>query len=203
VEDVAEEEKEEVKAPKYPVEITTGAFMKGKKENICEDAYFIQERSFGVADGVSGWNDYGFSSSAFSTNLMKFCKEEIETYLEKGVQAEESKKMMKQLHTVRSQLSMENFGMDDEEESESDISEEEAPVLVENNPQVKDNMQFDIHPTYILDKAFSRVKNVGSATAMMGILNKNKISFCNLGDSGFAFIRIRNGEAFTFARSNE
>ena len=31
-----------------------------------EDAYFISERGFGVADGVSGWNDYGFSSSAFS-----------------------------------------------------------------------------------------------------------------------------------------
>ena len=24
-----------------------------------EDAYFISERGFGVADGVSGWNDYG------------------------------------------------------------------------------------------------------------------------------------------------
>lgn len=34
--------------------------------DVCEDAFFITERGFGVADGVSGWNDYGFSSSAFS-----------------------------------------------------------------------------------------------------------------------------------------
>jgi len=39
----------------------------------CEDAYFITERGFGVADGVSGWNDYGFSSHAFSWQLMEFC----------------------------------------------------------------------------------------------------------------------------------
>jgi len=39
----------------------------------CEDAYFISERGFGVADGVSGWKDYGFSSFAFSWQLMEFC----------------------------------------------------------------------------------------------------------------------------------
>jgi hypothetical protein len=32
----------------------------------CEDAYFITENAFGVSDGVSGWNDYGFSSDEFS-----------------------------------------------------------------------------------------------------------------------------------------
>jgi len=37
-----------------------------------------------VADGVSGWNDYGFSSSAFSTQLMAFSQEEIDKCLEEG-----------------------------------------------------------------------------------------------------------------------
>ena len=54
-------------AKKPEVELFSAAFMKGKKQDCCEDAYFICNRGFGVSDGVSGWNDYGFSSSAFST----------------------------------------------------------------------------------------------------------------------------------------
>ena len=50
-------------------------------QNQCEDAYFITERGFGVADGVSGWNDYGFSSEAFSNSLMDNCLKEIENYM--------------------------------------------------------------------------------------------------------------------------
>jgi hypothetical protein len=34
----------------------------GKKDGICEDAYFINERAVGVADGVSGWSEYGLNS---------------------------------------------------------------------------------------------------------------------------------------------
>lgn len=40
--------------------------MLGKVLDSCEDNCFITERGFGVADGVSGWQDYGFSSRAFS-----------------------------------------------------------------------------------------------------------------------------------------
>jgi hypothetical protein len=39
-----------------------GAHCQGKAVHQCEDAYFISDRAFGVSDGVSGWNDYGFSS---------------------------------------------------------------------------------------------------------------------------------------------
>ena len=35
------------------------------------------DRGFGVADGVSGWIDFGFSSEAFSHELMDNCKKEI------------------------------------------------------------------------------------------------------------------------------
>jgi hypothetical protein len=49
------------------IKIVTGCFQLGKTPVSCEDAFFIHERGFGVADGVSGWNDYGFSSSMFST----------------------------------------------------------------------------------------------------------------------------------------
>lgn len=54
------------------IRLITGASCVGKVPNSCEDAYFITERGFGVADGVSGWNDYGFSSSAFSSQLMQY-----------------------------------------------------------------------------------------------------------------------------------
>ena len=33
-----------------------------------------------MADGVSGWNDFGFSSQAFSNSLMEFCKKEIDEF---------------------------------------------------------------------------------------------------------------------------
>ena len=57
--------------------LVSGACCIGKKQNFpddqvesgkkCEDAFFIlQDRAFGLSDGVSGWNDYGFSSSRFS-----------------------------------------------------------------------------------------------------------------------------------------
>jgi len=49
------------------MKIVTGAYQVGKNPDSCEDAFFISDRGFGVADGVSGWNDYGFSSSAFSS----------------------------------------------------------------------------------------------------------------------------------------
>ena len=48
------------------IRIVTGACKVGKVPHQCEDAFFISDRGFGVADGVSGWNDYGFSSSMFS-----------------------------------------------------------------------------------------------------------------------------------------
>mgnify|MGYP000952165806 CR=1 FL=1 len=50
------------------------------QRSVSEDAFFISERGFGIADGVSGWNDYGFSSSAFSTEMMKNCKSELEEF---------------------------------------------------------------------------------------------------------------------------
>ncbi len=45
-----------------PFILIHGAHRVGKAVDKCEDAYFISDRAFGVSDGVSGWNDYGFSS---------------------------------------------------------------------------------------------------------------------------------------------
>lgn len=51
---------------------------KSKKHPKCEDAFFISESGFGVSDGVSGWNSYGFSSDEFSKQLMNFAKVNLE-----------------------------------------------------------------------------------------------------------------------------
>ena len=59
--------------------IVSSAFTIGKSKTN-EDAFFVMDRGFGVADGVSGWIDFGFSSEAFSHELMDNCKKEIEKF---------------------------------------------------------------------------------------------------------------------------
>jgi len=46
-----------------------------------EDAYFVGQRVLGVADGVSGWYQYGIDSAAFSNQLMKFCEKSFNSQL--------------------------------------------------------------------------------------------------------------------------
>lgn len=61
-----------------------------------------------------------------------------------------------------------------------------------------DSKRFDtvIYPTFVLEKAFNKVNAVGSATAMVAILNKNELSIANIGDSGFMVIRFKAGEPY-------
>jgi serine/threonine protein phosphatase PrpC len=56
--------------------------------------------------------------------------------------------------------------------------------------------EMQLFPTYILSKSFKRVNAVGSATAIVAILNKKELSIANIGDSGFILIRFKNGEPF-------
>lgn len=60
--------------------IISRGFSIGKTTESNEDAFFVSDRSFGIADGVSGWVDFGFSSRAFSNQLMDSCKTEIENF---------------------------------------------------------------------------------------------------------------------------
>ena len=62
-----------------------------------------------MADGVSGWNDYGFSSSMFSNQLMENCKTELEEFLSQSQQNNESKQILKKMRKKGSFLSMENL----------------------------------------------------------------------------------------------
>ncbi len=49
-----------------------------------EDAHFCCARALGVADGVSGWCQYGIDPAAFSQQLMSHCEERIEEAIGKG-----------------------------------------------------------------------------------------------------------------------
>ena len=48
------------------LKLVSEGFSIGKSATANEDAFFVSTRSFGIADGVSGWNDFGFSSAAYS-----------------------------------------------------------------------------------------------------------------------------------------
>lgn len=41
-----------------------------------EDAYFVADSIFGIADGVGEWAAFGWSANAFSRDLMEKCKRE-------------------------------------------------------------------------------------------------------------------------------
>jgi serine/threonine protein phosphatase PrpC len=92
--------------------LVSGGYQIGKineRHPKCEDAYFITENAFGVSDGVSGWNDYGFSSDEFSKQLMQNAKLIIEKKLkqEKKTTFEKVKIIF---NKTRSVLSLKNFG---------------------------------------------------------------------------------------------
>jgi serine/threonine protein phosphatase PrpC len=146
----------------------TGAYQIGKHPDSCEDAYFISDRGFGVADGVSGWNDYGFSSSLFSNQLMSFSNEEIKNYIEEAKNNQKSKKSFSKLKKSSSYLSMENLDLNEEEEISEEDKVEELPE--ESTLPIKSE-QVSIDPTFILNKAFQRVTAVGSSTALVAIRN--------------------------------
>eukprot|EP00347_Sterkiella_histriomuscorum_P004556 403360013 len=184
----------------------TGAFKLGKVPDQCEDAYFVTERGFGVSDGVSGWNDYGFSSSAFANQLMDYCKSEIEGFLDSQKDSQQSVQIMKKMRRSGSYLSMEN--LDVEVDSDQSLEDETDDKTQTNNANDLSSLKFEseniiLHPIYILEKAFHKVQAVGSSTALVGIRNQKEINIANLGDSGFVLIRFRNGEAYTAARSKE
>lgn len=59
----------------------------------------------------------------------------------------------------------------------SPVSKSKASVLSE------------VHPIFVLERAFNQVTSIGSSTAVLAIQNNNKLTVCNLGDSGFQVYR--------------
>ena len=122
------------------IKIVTGAYQIGKTPNSCEDAFFVSERAFGVADGVSGWNDYGFSSSMFSTQLMDNCRTEIETLIREESQNQQ-RKLQVSKKMRRSYMSMENLLLE-----EGNANEEEEEQEQEGEQSTKSRSKLQIEP---------------------------------------------------------
>lgn len=301
-----------------------GAHCIGKQPNQCEDAYFISERAFGVSDGVSGWNDYGFSSDQFSLQLMFNAKKQIEKVVQRALDSKRVKRRKKPergspMKRNRSYLSMDNLDIEEASEQDEQSHSEDASSSEESNsslsthnfkgasgnrgpadgsmPQTakggkdvqlnignmtdrtheinrpdthsplqpsetqqtsKSNQaltldeqiqrkleqvrivqgdidrwqsarnvaqaqqkaaedrepgqslridlkshEVPVYPIHILEKAFAKVHAVGSATAMIAILNKNELQITNIGDSGFLIVRFKNGEPYCPYKSKE
>lgn len=114
---------------KKELKLKSAGYSIGKQADNCEDAFFVSERGFGVADGVSGWNDYGFSSHAFSNQLMDYCRAELEHCDREAEEMAVSKKKFKKskrsfvnLETLDDEDSLTTQG-DDEVQSSSDLGE--------------------------------------------------------------------------------
>lgn len=67
----------------------------------------------------------------------------------------------------------------------------------------KQHYEQKLFPTFILQKAYQKVTAVGSATALVAILNGNELHVANVGDSGFFVIRFKNGEPYVPYKSKE
>ena len=102
---------------------------------------------------------------------------------------------MKKMRRTSSYLSIDNLGDDEDEDEEEKESDGEKKEINKED--------IIINPVLVLERAFEKVKAVGSATALIGIKNKKEINLANLGDSGFLLIRFKNGEAYTAAKSKE
>jgi serine/threonine protein phosphatase PrpC len=175
---------EESKASEYhevvPLKIKTAGYSIGKQPNNNEDAFFVSEKGFGVADGVSGWQDYGFSSHAFSNQLMDLCQRELEAQTQETYERASSKRKFRK--QKRSFVNLETLDNDDINALDEQATAEGSPV---SKNKSSPSVLAEIHPIYVLERAFQRVTSIGSSTAVLAIQNNNKLSVCNLGDSGF------------------
>ena len=120
---------------------------------------------------------------------MQGCKDEIEGVVNEGVKKEESRNMRKNT----SFMSLDDMFMGAEQVSkhaDGSQTQRQKPTLSLSQKDSSSSEKSLIDPTYILDKAYSKVKAVGSSTAMIAILNpKSVLTVSNLGDSGFLHYR--------------
>lgn len=54
-----------------------------------------------------------------------------------------------------------------------------------------------------MDNAYYNTKPIGSATALVGILNNRTLNIANIGDSGFLIVRFKNSEPYVMLKSKE
>ena len=119
---------------------------------------------------------------------MQGCREEIEGFDGEGAKKEESRNMRKNT----SFMSLDDMFSGPQQvptHADGSKTQRQKPTLSLSSKSASSEKS-PLDPTYILDKAFSKVKAVGSSTAMIAILNPKKVlTVSNLGDSGFLHYR--------------
>lgn len=160
----SDDDKKSEATKKAPFILIQGAHCVGKAPHQCEDAYFISDRAFGVADGVSGWNDYGFSSDQFSLQLMSNSKISIEKCIRRAKlgkslgKKHKSSKSSGGMKKSRSFLSMDNLDVEDQKDDDEssldnvdEISNSSAEHSAKSVEPAKDKGESD-------DSAMKRAK---------------------------------------------
>ena len=160
------------------LEIVSGAYTIGKTPTANEDAYFISERSIGVADGVSGWVDFGFSSRAFSNQLMVACRAEIENFDSQQAIRIEQKELSKKIR-IRNNKSFMSFEM---------LEEDNFSFVRQKKAAAEDNDGFQAK---LEDKAISTLRFPSHEEEKKSLAEEEKAS-SSLSDSQKSHKRVTN-----------
>lgn len=138
-----------------------------KDSGLCEDAFFLQENAAGVSDGVGGWSDYGITSSSFSRSLMKNCSSLIRCKEREDARARKAS----------CDSSMQDSVLLGSEDLSYSCRDDQFRTPV-------------VDPSVVLARAYERNPFVGSATALLCVLNGRELACANIGDSKFLLIRF-------------
>ncbi len=180
----------------------TGYAVRPRDGEEGEDACFTCERGLGVADGVSGWVDFGINPSAFSQKLMEECENEIRHVT--GLKLEEIVETKKsRIPKVASYVAL-DFHANTVYGAKGSDGEDSGPESECSSPKKsKRAYEIPINSMQILSNAYEKVDEFGSSTATVVVLNGNEIEAVNLGDSGFVHLTLKAGEYYINGVSKE
>ena len=184
----------------------------------CEDAYFENERGIGVADGVGGWIQFGLNAGSFAKSLMKHTLSSLERartpdppLTSNSTRNEEDMDMdiyididihtpspfNPFLNSSPTNKCAEFICGDGRNNIHKEIinwGEGEHNFLHQSKvkPKNRDNItDINVCPRGLLGKGLEKVKDYGSSTAVVCVLNdNNRLSIANIGDSRALLVRF-------------
>ena len=170
-----------------------GFSLKAKDDEEGDDACFACERGLGVADGVSGWSTYGINPSIFPQKLVQECEKEIRRVTKL------KKENFKDIKRTRIPKVASYVGLDFQANtiySAGGSDAEGSEIENENNtPKVnKRPYETPIDVLQILSTSYNKIKDIGSSTATILVINQNEVHAANMGDSGFIHLSKKQGQ---------
>ena len=193
----------EIKSEGKVYKFVTGFSIRPRDDEEGEDACFTCERGLGVADGVSGWENYGINPAAFSRELMNQSEKMIRetTGLVKSQQQEKKASRIPRTASYVA-LDFQNNTVY-EPQSPSNFNQKQRNGNDAENLFSRQVYITPINPMQILANAHERVLAIGSCTATIVVLNSNEMEAVNLGDSGYLCFSLLNNEYVITGMSKE